>query len=464
MPYPYHQPPTSNTPRAPRAALVVALALRLAVPILSYACGTAPDFYYEPDTKAYLLTSQSLLETGRFARADAPEVFRTPGYPIFLMLGVALERVTLSAIALQIALSLGTVILAHRLAWLLFARRDVATAAAWLAACEPVSILYTAKLLTETLFTFLFVFSIERAVAYVRYSRLRDLLFAGLLLAAATYTRPVGYYWAPVLVALLLSRLAWCRRQRARQLAHLAAFATLLLATILPWQVRNDRQTGYAGFSSWPVDALTYYSQIVERRRPGESLTEALNHARFLDDVEFAEQHDKQSSWPLAQRFARQRHEALVVLRGNPGTTAIIYGQGVAATAVDNGMSVAQGLLGEWIPADDDSLAKAKLTTLGRLGRAIQLRPAFVLLYVLLQAILVSYIGLTALGTGGGRPVSRLALAIVCVAILYLLLVSGGPFGSHRMRVPMMPLMSVVAAAGLCRLKEFVERRRALHE
>lgn len=451
----------ASVPSVPRTVLAVALALRLAVPLIAWACGTAPLFFYEPDTKAYLLTSQSLLETGRFERAGEPEVFRTPGYPLFLMSGIALDRVTHYAIAMQMATSLGTVVLAHRLTWLLFERRDVATVAAWLVACEPISVLYTAKLLTETLFTFLFVFSIERVVAYVRWSRGRDLFFAGLLLAAATYTRPVGYYFAPVLIALLLSRLARFSEQRARRIVHLAAFAILIVATIVPWQIRNYRQTEYAGFSSWPIDALTYYSKIVQKRLPGESLTQAMHGVRFLDDVEFAEERYEESYWPLAQRFAWQKQKALVVLRGDPATTAIVYGQGVAATAIDNGMSVAQGLLGDWIPADDDWLAKAKLTTLGRVGRAIKLRPAFVLLYVLLQAIVVGYIVLTALGMAGGRQVSQLGLAIVCVAIFYLLLVSGGPFGSHRMRVPMMPLMSVFAAAGLCRLKEVVERRRA---
>ncbi|MBX3412155.1 MAG: glycosyltransferase family 39 protein [Pirellulales bacterium] len=460
----HHQPPTNNLPPVPRIALAVAIALRLAVPLIAWVCGTAPTFFHEPDTKAYLLISQSLLESGRFERAGEPEVFRTPGYPVLLLTAVALDRVEIVTIALQIALSIGTVLLAYRLAWALYQRRDIASAAAWFAACEPSAILYASKLLTETLFTFLFLAGLYLVVCYLQGGRARTLLAAGVCFAAATYTRPVGYYFALFVALLLLARLFLERELFSRRSLPAFAYLLLVVALIVPWQVRNHQQTGYAGFSSWPVNALTYYSSIVRQREPGDSLIAAMSRARFLDDVEFREAHPEQAPWTPAQRFAAQEEAAWPAFRAAPGSTFRVYLQGVAATMTDNGMTIVQGLAGPLLPHDDDAAAKAPLGHLGRVGRALVRRPAFVLIYAMLQAILLGYIGFAVWGLVANRNHGRWEALLLLAAALYLLLVSGGPFGSHRMRVPIMPLISTFAAAGLCHVKAIVERRRARRE
>lgn len=453
----------ARRPGLPHGALLAALTLRLAIPLLAYACDTSRTFFHEPDTRAYLLTSESLLETGRFERAGEPEVFRTPGYPLFLLPGVALGRATLYAVVAQIALGLCTVVLVQRLAWLLFARRDIASAAAWLAACEPISILYASKLLTETLFTLLFACGVYGAAAYLRYDRLRALLVAAVMLAAATYVRPVAYYCAPLLMFLLAARTLWSGERRRVRAAHVVAFALLTVAAIAPWQVRNYVRAGYSGFTSWPVNAITYYATIVRESQPRDSLTVAMSRARFLDDVEYRDAHAEQAAWSPSERFAWQEDAARPVFRAAPGTTARIYIQGVASTVLDNGMSVFQGLVGPWIPVDDDQAAKAELSTLGRVWRAVQVRPAFVALYAVLQTVVLGYIGLATLGVASRRAVSRAAIFVVLAAIAYLLFVSGGPFGSHRMRVPIMPLVSTLGGAGLCLVLEVLHRRRNAH-
>lgn len=128
----------------------------------------------------------------------------------------------------------------------------------------------------------------------------------------------------------------------------------------------------------------------------------------------------------------------------------------MAGTAFDNGFAIVQGLLGDWIPTDDDRAAKAGLDRLGRVARAMTNRPQFVVVYAVLSTIVLSYIALAVLGMVRGRPVGHGALLVVAAAIAYVLLLNGGPFGSHRMRVPIMPLVSVVAGAGWCRVREIL--------
>jgi hypothetical protein len=127
---------------------------------------------------------------------------------------------------------------------------------------------------------------------------------------------------------------------------------------------------------------------------------------------------------------------------------------------LDNGTNAFLGLLGTWIPQDEDTDSKARLSVASRVWRALEIRPQFVLLYAILEIVVLSYLGLALVGLSGRAAPERWPLGIVLVAIVYLVLVCGGPFGSHRMRVPVMPLAAVLAGSGVCRLRSILAAHR----
>ncbi len=116
------------------AVLGLALILRLGLLALVLVRSPKLEATHAADTHTYLQPACSLLASRDFVRQGVPELVRTPGYPLLLTLGVALGHVELVTVLLQIALSLATVWLVHRLALLVGASRR---AAPWPRCCWP---------------------------------------------------------------------------------------------------------------------------------------------------------------------------------------------------------------------------------------------------------------------------------------------------------------------------------------
>ena len=192
----------------PPLAGILLLALALRAALLAVACHNAPDLHTlsAANTRSYLAPAQSLLADGTFFRGGAPEIVRTPGYPLLLTVGLLSGHVELVTVALQIILSVGSVALVYFLAWELTANSAAALFASALAALEPLSISFAVRLLPETLFTLLILASLLLLLRYLRTSSTLALVAAALMLAAATFVRPISYYLPPAIALLLLVR------------------------------------------------------------------------------------------------------------------------------------------------------------------------------------------------------------------------------------------------------------------
>ena len=184
--------------------LGLALFLRTLLPIVGYLY--TRDVTIFDSHPSYVVPARELITNHRFFSNGAPEIVRTPGYPLLLTAGLLLHRLELVTILLQILLSCFTVYMVYRTAQLWFKRTEPSIIAAALYAIEPLSILYTSQLLTETLFAALVMVWLYFLSRYVNQHLLRDLLVSGVALAASVYVRPIGYF-LPVIIAVGLS--AW---------------------------------------------------------------------------------------------------------------------------------------------------------------------------------------------------------------------------------------------------------------
>jgi 4-amino-4-deoxy-L-arabinose transferase-like glycosyltransferase len=133
--------------------LGLALLLRTLLPILGYFYTRDDTIVYTPDTVSYIVPARELIAHHRFFFNGAPEIIRTPGYPLLLTAGLLLGRLESVTIALQILLSCFTVYMVYRTAFILFEGEWIALIAATLYAIEPFSILFTSLFAPETLFT-----------------------------------------------------------------------------------------------------------------------------------------------------------------------------------------------------------------------------------------------------------------------------------------------------------------------
>ncbi len=441
------------------AILGLALLLRVLLPVAStLAVGDAGVFSF-PDSRGYFQPAEELLRSGRFADNDRPEITRTPGYPIFLVPGIALGRPVLVTILLQVILSLLTVWLVYRIAWLLFENEMAAAAAAFLYSLEPLSILYTSLLLTETLFAALIVaFFFCLADYFQRRQALGTLVLAGLALAASVYVRPVSYY-LPILATFALLPALLLRFRRWKYALHAVVFLAASFAPVAAWQVRNKAEVGYGGFSAISdLNLYLYQAAAVNAKVEGLPFQEAQQRMRSFEG------HPEHRSWTEAQESVFMRREGLRLILKHPLVYAGIHLRGMVRILFDPG-SVDYLKLFHSYPRLGGILAS--IEDQGLVSVLLGLRRSNPLAFWTQLALVVwlALYYLLALFGLFGRSCAGLWAKIALVALsAYFIAISGGPIGYSRFRHPAMPLLCILAGCGLLSVGRNIDRHRAMRD
>ena len=451
--------------------VIAATALRLAL-LAAALVRSGTGVIASGDTASYLEPGRNLLLHGRFWTAGAPEIDRTPGYPLFLAVA-SLPGSAFAALA-QVILSAFTVVLVWRLAHAVFGEERIALAASWIFAFEPVSVVYSVRLLSETLFLALFLLSMERLAVFLRERSLRELAAAGIWLAAATYVRPVSYY-LPMALAVgsiaVLARIPGLPPQRQRPIAgdpgmppqrhrpvagdpgmRWKAPAVLLLS-VLPWlaawQLRNWLETGFGGFSSVAIGNLYFYqaAEVTARveHRPFASVQDDYGYAGVHA---YIARHPEQAGWSQSQRLAFMEAAAGRVLRAHPGALLSVQLEGSAMVAFTPCAADLLKLLGAY-PRDDEMPRRIVHEGLAQAApRLVQAHPWQAAAMAALEAMLLGLYFFAARGALFGHA-RRDALWLLLGISLYFIAVSGGAQAVGRYRLPVMPIVCIFAAAGL---------------
>ncbi len=437
--------------------LGLALLLRVLLPVASAIAVGEEGVFLFPDSVGYLRPAEELLRSGRFADGDRPEITRTPGYPIFLVPGIVLGKPVLVTIALQVILSLLTVWLVYRSAALLFGNQKAAAAAAFLYSLEPLSILYTSLLLTETLFTSLVTaFFFCLADYFKRRQALGTLILAGLALSASVYVRPVSYY-LPVLATLALLPALLLRFKKLKYALHAVAFLAASFAPLAAWQVRNKVETGYGGFSAISdLNLYLYQAAAVRAKVEGLPFQEAQQRMRLFEG------HPEHLSWTEAQESAFMRQEGVRVILQHPLVYAGIHLRGLVRILCDPG-SVDYLKVFRSYPRLGGILANIEdrgliPVVLGQLKS----NPLVFWSQLALVALLALYYLLALFGLFGRDCAGLWAKIAIAAVVAYFVVVSGGPHSYSRFRHPVMPLLCVLAGCGLLSVTRSIDRSPAM--
>ena len=297
--------------------------------LVVWAAGTAqPDRLLAPDSADYLRLAEGLADHGVYGSEANPEIFRVPGYPFFLSLLFVLGRSPAFICLIQVVVDVATCWLLWRLA------RDVldleaALPALFFQAFSVLAITYACRVLSESLFTFLFVVLLHFIWRSVRSpvprngrrSSAREQGSAegdeapehspgavtsyhpdmgavcGILLAAMVYVRAVALPFAILPPALLLG---YKRRRGA------AVCAALVLVLLAPWYLRNLNRAGYPHFST--VGAINLYrynaAMVIARQEDGSFV--AVQKAM---DAKLGERRDQADR----ARFALERGRGIIM-------------------------------------------------------------------------------------------------------------------------------------------------------
>jgi hypothetical protein len=439
------------TPKLPGPVIAAGL-VRLGLLAVALARGGSGALY-RADTLSYLEPGRNLLLQGRFVEDGLPDIARTPGYALFL--AVACLAGPIAAALAQVTLSAFSVVLVWRLAREVFADRHIAIIAAWIFAFEPLSIIYSILLLSETLFLAVFLMSLIRLVEFLRSGRLRVLAEAGLWLAAATFVRPVTYYLPVALAAGLM-----LVPERVPGLRWKAP--AVLLLSVLPWlaawQMRNYLETGFAGFSSIQTQNLYFFSAAeVTGRAEHRTLPAVQDEFGYNDEQLFLERHPETAGLNQAQRLNFTRIAAKRILRAHPWLFVRTHLAGSIRTALNPGGAVLLDLV--HAPVDYEAFTRER--ELGPMLAALWMAANHPLQMAVMAApglILLGFYVFAVLGAVRGRTPGA-CLWLLLGVVLYFFAVSGGAVAAARLRLPVMPIVCVLAAAGIVHRRRFVVSR-----
>ena len=440
------------------ALAALAAALRLAL-----FCGGMSDTkrFMQPDSADYDMLALGLAHRGEYARGSVPEVFRAPGYPVFLaaVYGIAGEHIPL-VIFLQIVADVALCVLLWRWGPAMAGipacgvRADTtappggggprpppalspgsvsAYAMAW-QAVAVVSAVFACQLLSDSLFALMLLCVLRVAVAADRPFRSgRYATTNGLVLGAC-----LGFLglWRAIALPFVVAPVA---RELLRR-RWLAAGALLLgwCLALSPWVARNAVRAQYAGVSSVGATNLyRYNAAVVLAKSNGRTLKE---QQRLIDRE--LRQCQSQSE---AARLARQR--GLEAVLAAPFTAAWLNLKADIANLLPAGGDMLR-LFGV------DVGGRGTLSVLRSAGLFAAVRHYFAgntaaaLVCAPLTGLLLTKYALVLFGVwwafcrSQGRP-----NWLLCAAIAYFLLVPGA--ASHpRFRAAVEPLLSLYAGLG----------------
>lgn len=394
------------------------------------------------DSVEYHQLALNLLQHGEFSRSlrapYEPEIIRTPAYPLMIagLYGVFSVQPAI-IVFVQIALSVATIFIGFRIATLLVHER-AGLLTVLLLATDPVSAYYTQVLLTETVFTTAISLCLLLFLhALANPSRWQWSAGTSICLALSTYIRPTSYYLGFILpfIFFLMVRpaIGW---QRAAKPA--LAFLFLYVTLVGGWQLHNYVQTGSMEFSQTKNQYLFIAkAAAIVAARDNLSLEDA--QQRLAAEHFQSIPPDLRTS-TQARLFESQGKYATAIIVEHPALFLWTSLRGMLASLF--GPSNLSHLFGLDNVALRSSLFNGDFSKFSRGHWAM----AFGSWIYGIVFLIILYLGILLLFLRGGFYCQGMALLIFTA--LYVLILSSGPEAYSRFRLPIMPALCIMAAAG----------------
>ena len=144
-------PTITTIPKPVKIILAIALALRM---IVWSAALLDETRFLDPDSADYLRLAGQLIDNHQLGTDEQLEIFRAPGYPFYLAITMWVAHSFALPALIQIVLDVGLCFLVWRLANRLFAAK-AAIASAMFQSVSVVSIVYSCKLLSDSVYAFM---------------------------------------------------------------------------------------------------------------------------------------------------------------------------------------------------------------------------------------------------------------------------------------------------------------------
>ncbi len=413
------------------------------------------------DAAEYEQLAANLVQYRVFSQDAAPpfraELFRTPGYPIFLTpFHAAFRDPTLAIVIAQFLLSLLLLWAVYQLASEIGLDRKTAVIAAFLVAVSPNLAFLSTKIVTETIFTLLLAVCLLLFNRYRRAARITDLVGAGLCSGLLVLIRPIAMFFPLVLVGYAVFRMA-----RTRKFTWYQPLVPLVcaLVVVLPWITRNGRLTGRYIISTAGEHNLFLYNAATvvaaERNMTLAQARDAMRH-EALETFGTLDTTNEAEFWQRLGTIAR--HHVLRYPLAAAKVQALGFTANFASPISIQPLMIhsGAGLFGQahlfqravGLLSRGQVKAAVRLAWNERLGR-LGVFAAVVLIGSSLFLLILIVFGLIGLFHKSGRGLLWLLLPVCYFTMLT------GPVGEARFRAPVEPILAVFAAIGIAAVFRF---------
>lgn len=337
----------------------------------------------------------------RFSPLKTGVLFYPPGYPYFVGALWALFGSLAAVKAVQCLVSALLIPAVGLVGWRV-GGPAVGRAAGWITALYPELVWFAAHFWSETLFLTLLWWAFERVLAAEARRSLRLAALAGLLWGLAVLTRETVLYFTPLVALYLLGR-----RPERGSLKRAAAFALVALVSVSAWTLRN--WTLYrafipvstaGGLNLWQGNARLTRQEVYDLYFAVPGVVAQYQHARAMG---LAAIRERQPGW-IFEKLVEQ--------------------------------------LPRFLEADNLALVHIGRGGYGQVSEAARAGAAF----VTLAPYLLLLFGFVASATL--LPLSRVRLLLL-VFLAYYTLIHVATHGFARYRMPVLPVLFVLAAGAL---------------
>jgi 4-amino-4-deoxy-L-arabinose transferase-like glycosyltransferase len=426
--------------------LILAIVLALAIRIVFF-------FALQPWDEEVIKT-KILFKDGEYHRlaleiihnGSFPSASRTPGYPVFLALLYMLFGVKIWGVALvQILLDVITVTLTYFLAMEMLDSKPAAKVAAFLYAASFLPAFYTSKIMTETLFTFLFILSILILIRSLKRGGVGGFAIAGILMGLAALVRPILQYYMVIVVFFTMCTGLPIRRKLQMSAAIILVFA----AVVSVWGFRNYFMYDHFALTTIKGNNLSRdYAAFVKANLENIDVMEARKQldGNSLEGV----------TNPFEESKIRQKN-AMKYISEHPLPYLKYHLKGSLSMFIGTSKGAIMQLFG-LRPASQPDLHLSESFT-DKLARTLKnSRDEYFLTPILGAKLFLEYafcaIGLLMMLYKN----KKLYVLLVLVTIIYYAGLTG-VLGNPRYRVPIVPLYLVVSAYGIYGVFGYIKRR-----
>lgn len=429
-----------------RAAVIVLLAVVLARLGFSFLIYARPDLSIHPDSALYQQIADELVsgKAYQWNTHAPPELLRTIGYPAFLALiqsslGSAPGNVAL----VQLALSGAMVLVAY-----LHFRGAVGTVPAFIAALmlavDPLTIFWSLRVLSETLSTLLLFVSVVFVARWAESQRAWNLVAGGAVLGLCCLVRPIAQalavVWALAIFVFPRPKFEFHWYSVWPRLRRSLLFLMPIVVLIAPWVVRNALL--------WNCPTLSSVDRYTLRDWMAAEVISEYQHIPLNEAVTNLYATDPGMCPRRTADYLRiiVAHPLIYAKLQVAGTIPVLLG-----TSFDQWFQlfgVTYQLPDLWRPYLDDGpqgVWRVLQAQFLRFPPGVLLMGALTVFQLMIYVL--ALLGVLSLNRIPSPP-ARWTLFVLAAAIL-ILLISPGPDGHERFRVPAQPLMIYLAGYGV---------------